>query len=45
MGAHSSMSDVPKVREDWETAQKMVADAVGGKVTPGSGNARIKGDV
>lgn len=39
------MSDVPKVREDWETAQKMVADAVGGKVTPGSGNGRIKGDV
>lgn len=31
--------------KDWETAQYMVAQQVGGKITPGSGNGRQKGDV
>lgn len=30
---------------DWERAQDILAKAVGGKVTPGSGNGRLKGDV
>lgn len=31
--------------KDWELAQLEVAKAVGGKVTPGSGNGKQKGDV
>lgn len=31
--------------KDWERAQEILAKAVGGKVTPGSGNGRVKGDV
>jgi hypothetical protein len=31
--------------KDWETAQELLAKMVGGKVTPGSGNGRLKGDV
>lgn len=30
---------------DWEQAQLILAKAVGGKVTPGSGNGNLKGDV
>lgn len=30
---------------DWELAQVHLANRVGGKVSPGSGNGRIKGDV
>lgn len=31
--------------DDWEVAQNLVAQVSGGKVTPGSGNGRLKGDV
>jgi len=31
--------------KDWEEAQRILANVVGGKVTPGSGNGRVKGDV
>lgn len=30
---------------DWELAQDHLAKRLGGKVTPGSGNGRLKGDV